>query len=80
MAGPYTYYLLPEYRLQAEVVQGLQPRSHGFSLRNTYLTGLKALVGFRLKPVLRRDCPRMGNAGVRSGVTNAFRLLVRLGP
>ena len=46
-----------EYRLQAEVVQGLQPRSHApFFQRKKGFAGLKALVDFRLKPVLRRDC------------------------
>ena len=47
----------PEYRLQAEVVQGLQPRSHDpFFHGKKGFAGLKALVDFRLKPVLRRDC------------------------
>ena len=47
----------PEYRLQAEVVQGLQPRSHDpFFHGKKGFAGLKALVDFRLKPVLRPDC------------------------
>jgi hypothetical protein len=50
-------YPRPEYRLQAEVVQGLQPRSHApFSQRKKGFAGLKALIDFRLKPALRRDC------------------------
>jgi hypothetical protein len=39
------------------VVQGLQPRSHApFFQGKKGFAGLKALVNFRLKPVLRPDC------------------------
>ena len=41
---------LPEYRLQPEVIKGLQPRFPACLHRPP---GLKALPGFRLKPVLR---------------------------
>ncbi len=64
-----------EYRLQAEVVQGLQPRSHDpFFQGKKGFAGLKALAGFRLKPVLRPSFPKLCHAP--SGLV-CFRLITQ---